>query len=229
MRRILSAVVRTLPLFADVTPALVLPSPRLAVPRQLTLFPLPAPVRRRLVTSNVDPRQLALLPGLVAPPRRLRLVRGHADQLLLPTAEPARGPDGKRHLSIVPAPLVDLLRASRGLCLYQASECGEGDCRYHLGEPRELDGEVWLCAIDVANHFPRGLSPKAAAALDGGTEGEVQRLEKKLMIRLRKEMQQGQRPDLQQLHDEGYPSDEDDGGMLARLPRKGIAGGNEGD
>ena len=71
----------------------------------------------------------------------------------------------------------DLLAATRRLCLAQADECAERDCRYALPGV-EFQGVKFFCAIEVAMAYPHGLPPVHVARLMGESESDVQRIER---------------------------------------------------
>jgi len=163
-------------LFLDVAPAPTLA--RASAPR-LHLAPAPRPV-------EVLPGQIALfepppvLPSgqallFVLPPRvqvarpRMRVAPPLVEAEQLPLPLPRR----------VALPLhPDLLTATAGLCLAQQDECGEDDCRHHLGAVREFHGARFGCAVAVALAYPNGLAPVHVAALTGATESLTQAVER---------------------------------------------------
>ncbi len=163
-------------LFIDVAPAPALA--RASAPR-LHLAPAPRPV-------EVLPGQIALfepppvLPSgqallFTLPPRvqvarpRLRVAPPLVEAEQLPLPLPRR----------VALPLhPDLLTATAGLCLAQQDECGEDDCRHHLGAVREFHGARFGCAVAVALAYPNGLAPVHVAALTGATESLTQAVER---------------------------------------------------
>jgi hypothetical protein len=99
-------------------------------------------------------------------------------------------PRAHRRLSLVASSGVTLsAQTPTPSCLQHARQCGLVACRYHLGEPRALDGRTFRCALDVADSYPHGLAPQSVARLMGMSESEVQRIERSAAPLLRVALQ----------------------------------------
>jgi hypothetical protein len=147
---------RTLDLFApDETP--VVPPP-LPAPRVYTR-------QETLRTFAEAPAQLALTPELDTDPGHdADFEAAWAERWGLTEAKP------RRHLALVPdspAP------APGWTCLDGAKGCARTDCREHLGAVREVRGQRFACAVDVANTLGE-LTDAEVAQVSGETEAFVQ-------------------------------------------------------